>query len=107
MPGRIHSLLHFHPKSSGLGPHDFDTPELYAPKCPSELAAAVAAQGYLRWILARADEIKVIPGGVDRYDRRLAEILLDDRRVAELMIEAGHARRYAGGARKGWCTDET
>ncbi len=81
----------------------FDAPELYSPQCASEAAKALAAQTRLRWTLARADMLEVIPGGVDRYGRRLAEVMVDGRRVADVMIESGHGRPYSGGARDGWC----
>lgn len=81
----------------------FDAPELYSPQCASEAGRAVAAQTHLRWTLARAGALEVIPGGVDRYGRRLAEIVVDDRRLADIMIESGHARPYSGGPRAGWC----
>jgi micrococcal nuclease len=81
----------------------FDAPELYSPQCLSEAARAVAAQNWLRWKLARADRLKVVMGGQDRYDRRLAEVFVDGRRMADLMIAAGHARPYSGGRREGWC----
>jgi endonuclease YncB( thermonuclease family) len=81
----------------------FDTPELYSPRCASEAARAVAAQSYLRWTLARADRLEVILGGTDRYGRRLVEMRVDGARLADIMVEAGHARRYGGEAREGWC----
>ena len=81
----------------------FDTPELYSPGCASEAARAVAAQTHLRWTLARADRLEVILGGTDRYDRRLVEMRVDGTRLADIMIDAGHARPYSGGARDGWC----
>jgi endonuclease YncB( thermonuclease family) len=81
----------------------FDTPELYGPRCAAEAAAAVAAQAYLRWTLARAGSLQVAMAGTDRYGRRLAGVHVDGDRLADRMVEGGHARRYAGGARQGWC----
>ena len=81
----------------------FDTPELYSPECASEAARALAAQTHLRWTLARVDRLEVILGGTDRYDRRLVEMRVDGTRLADIMIGAGHARPYSGGARQGWC----
>ena len=81
----------------------FDAPELYSPQCASEAAAALASQTYLRWVFGTADELRVILGGRDRYDRRLVEVFVDGQRLADRMVEAGHARTYDGGARTGWC----
>ncbi len=81
----------------------FDAPELFSPGCATEAAQALAAQTKLRWTLARAETLEVIPGGVDRYGRRLAEIRVDGRRLADIMVESGHGRPYDGGARAGWC----
>ena len=81
----------------------FDTPELYEPRCSSEALAALAAQGYLRWTLARADRLQVVLGGTDRYDRRLVEVFVDGDRLADRMVASGPARAYGGGARAGWC----
>ncbi len=81
----------------------FDAPELYSPKCPTEAARALAAQTHLRWTLARAERIEVFLGGTDRYGRRLVEMRVDGTRLADIMVDAGHARRYSGGAREGWC----
>ena len=81
----------------------FDAPELYSPQCAPEAAAALASQTYLRWVLGSARELRIILGGADRYDRRLAEVFVDGERLAERMIGAGHGRPYDGGARAGWC----
>jgi endonuclease YncB( thermonuclease family) len=81
----------------------FDAPELYSPQCAGEAAAALASQAYLRWTLATAGQIKVVLGGTDRWDRRLAEVFVDGERLADRMIAAGHGRGYDGGARAGWC----
>ena len=81
----------------------FDAPELYSPQCLPEAARAIAAQNWLRWKLARAGRLKIVMGGEDRYGRRLAEVFADGRRMAGLIVAAGHARPYSGGRREGWC----
>ena len=42
-------------------------------------------------------------GGIDRYGRLLADLRIDGRAVAGMMIAAGHGRAYGGGQRRGWC----
>lgn len=81
----------------------FDTPEKYSPECAQEFAAALTAEWALRKAIFEAERLDVQRGGVDRYDRRLARILVDGGDVADHMVEAGHARAYRGGRREGWC----
>ena len=81
----------------------FDTPELFSPSCSSELAAAIRAKWALRLALLRADELRLVPEGGDRYGRALVAVFVDGAPLARAMIAAGHARAYAGGARQGWC----
>ncbi len=81
----------------------FDTPELFSPGCPSEYVAAERAKWALRAMIFAADKIRVTPGGRDRYDRLLAAVTLDGVALADRMVAGGHARRYDGGRRRGWC----
>jgi len=81
----------------------YDSPELFSPSCPAELAAAVAAKWALRRLIWQAEALSVVFEGRDRYDRRLARLRLDGRDVATLMIAAGNGRAYEGGQRQGWC----
>jgi endonuclease YncB( thermonuclease family) len=80
----------------------FDTPELRA-ACTSEALRAQAATFHLRWLLWTAGHISARIDGLDRYGRALTVLMVDGQGVARLMIEAGHARRYDGGRRAGWC----
>ena len=81
----------------------YDTPEVFSPKCISELWRGVQATWTLRKLLWFADEVEIVLTGKDRYDRRLASMQLDGRGVAGLMISKGLARSYSGGQRNGWC----
>lgn len=82
----------------------FDTPEVYSPKCFSEWWAGTKASWALSKQLWLADEVKIVLSGTDRYNRRLATLFIDGTNVSSTMIAAGHARRYAGGRREGWCS---
>jgi len=81
----------------------FDTPEVFSPRCLSESWAGAKATLALRTRIWAANEVKLVFRGTDKYGRRLAILLLDGTNVSRLMIEAGHARSYAGGKRGGWC----
>jgi endonuclease YncB( thermonuclease family) len=81
----------------------YDSPELRSPGCEAERAAAVAATRALGAWVRRATRVEVAVLGRDRYGRRLVDMRLDGRRVAQGMVEAGHGRRYFGRLRGGWC----
>ena len=80
----------------------FDTPE-FRGSCARERGMAWLATQALRWHLWRAGEISVAERGADRFDRRLARVLVDGVPLAGRMVETGLARAYAGGPRRGWC----
>jgi endonuclease YncB( thermonuclease family) len=81
----------------------YDTPEVYSPKCPSEWWAGTKATWALRKRLWTAGEVSLVLSGSDRYGRRLGTLFVDGRNISRTMIDAGHARAYGGGRRKGWC----
>lgn len=81
----------------------FDAPELFSPKCPSELVAAAQAKWALRAELWGAHALRIVPHGHDRYDRLLVAIYADGRNVSDAMISGGYGRPYDGGRRGGWC----
>ena len=82
----------------------FDTPEKFSPGCVGEFTAALKAEWALRRAILDATELRVEMGRLDRFERRLASLMLDGQDVANLMIASGHARAYQGGLREGWCT---
>lgn len=81
----------------------FDTPEVFSPKCASELARGTAATWKLRWLLLTAKKVSILRQGRDRYGRTLAAVTIDGVPLRSLMISSGHARAYSGGKRGGWC----
>ncbi|MDP2737625.1 MAG: thermonuclease family protein [Pseudorhodobacter sp.] len=81
----------------------FDTPEIYSPKCPTELMRGIAATWYLRWQLWTAGRVSTVRKGEDRYGRALTTLLLDGENVASRMVQSNFARAYDGGQRDGWC----
>lgn len=82
----------------------YDTPEIFSPRCPGELARGVWATLWLNAALFGAGHIAETGSGVDRYGRRLVRLTLDRADVARTITAAGHGRIYAGGKREGWCT---
>lgn len=80
-----------------------DAPELKA-ACPQELQMAEAATGALRALLGEG-EVSIFNIGPDKYSERVDADVATRKTpdVASAMLAAGHARRYGGGHRKGWC----
>ena len=80
-----------------------DAPELKA-SCPQELQMAEAATGALRALLGEGD-VAIFNIGPDKYSGRVVAEVATRRtgNVSTAMLAAGHARRYGGGHRNGWC----
>ena len=80
-----------------------DAPELKA-SCPQELQMAEAATGALRALLGEGD-VTIFNIGPDKYGGRVVAEVATRRtgNVSTAMLAAGHARRYGGGHRNGWC----
>lgn len=82
----------------------FDTPEIFSPQCAREKDLGDRATELLRALLTAASTIDLaFEASRDRYDRRLAQVYINNQDLADLMIEAGLARAYDGGRRLSWC----
>jgi micrococcal nuclease len=81
----------------------YDSPELRSPGCEAERAAVVAAKLALGAWVRQATRVEVAVLGRDRYGRRLVDMRLGGRRVAQGIVEAGNGRRYVDRMRRGWC----
>ncbi|MBI2256148.1 MAG: thermonuclease family protein [Proteobacteria bacterium] len=84
-----------------------DTPELKG-KCASEKAAAKKAGSFTRNLIDAANAAKrrihFSKIDWDKYGGRIdADIAIDGRSLADMLVSAGLARRYDGGKRGGWC----
>jgi micrococcal nuclease len=79
-----------------------DAPEIRG-KCAREKAGARAAKQHTVAMLrgARSIELRNIRRG--KYFRLLADVYTDGKNLAQSLIQAGLARPYHGGRRKGWC----
>lgn len=81
----------------------FDAPELFSPKCVSELIAAQKAKWALRRILIMATDLRMERGKLDRYERRLVFVWVGSKPISKQMIAGGFATAYGGGVRRDWC----
>jgi endonuclease YncB( thermonuclease family) len=80
-----------------------DTPEKRG-KCEEEKMLAMKATELLKQKYSEATSVFIIPQGWDKFGGRvLAEVYLDNKSVAEMMIEEGLARPYFGEKKIGWC----
>lgn len=79
-----------------------DTPERRS-KCAAEKQLAMQAKAFASQLLYQAEtvELKNIKRG--KYFRLLADVYVDDKSLADKLLQAGHARRYSGGKRQPWC----
>ncbi|ATG38104.1 Thermonuclease precursor (plasmid) [Phaeobacter piscinae] len=82
----------------------YDTPEVRNFKCAGEHDLGRAATDRLKHMLATAGkaELQISPEK-DKYNRGLANLLLDGKDVGPVLISEGLARAYIGGKRSGWC----
>lgn len=91
-------------KNANVRIKGIDAPEIRG-DCKAEKDKAKAARDYLRELLIEAGSVFVTVHGFDKYGRPLADIEIQDKDLGEMLIEAGHARRYEGGTRLSWCGD--
>lgn len=82
-----------------------DAPELKA-ACAEELRMAQAASEALRNLLSEG-EVTIFNIGPDKYNGRVVADATTPRtpNISEALLTAGHARRYGGGRRSGWCAN--
>jgi len=82
---------------------NYDTPEIFEPRCAAEAQSGRAATERLRQMVRTASRIDTQLGGYDRYGRRLVRLCLDGRDVGATLVAEGLAHRYNGGRRPDWC----
>ena len=81
-----------------------DTPETHRPKCDAERRAGRAATAFVKAAVARARVVVIRNPKWGRYGGRVvADVDIDGRSLAALLIANGLGRPYDGGRRKGWC----
>jgi len=79
-----------------------DAPEIRG-KCKAEKTKARAAKQFTVNALRSAKQVELRNIKRGKYFRLLADVFVDGRRLADLLISAGHGRHYSGGTRGGWC----
>ena len=82
-----------------------DTPEKgRRAKCEAERQAGRAATAFTEEAIEGADNVIVRDPAWGKWGGRvIADLVLDGSLLSSALLEAGHARRYEGGRRKGWC----
>lgn len=79
-----------------------DTPETRDAGCAEEEALGRRATARLRQLVARG-KVTFHRTGTDKYDRPLIRLFVDDRDVADTLVDEGLAVAYDGGQRPDWC----
>ena len=79
-----------------------DTPEMRG-KCDEEKALAVISKQLNIDALDGAKIITLENVRKGKYFRLLADVYVDGESLAQMQIDAGLARPYAGGKRESWC----
>ena len=82
-----------------------DTPEKgRRAKCDAERQAAAAATAFAEEAIRKARSIVVRDPAWGKWGGRVvADLVLDGSSLSSALLETGHARRYDGGRRGGWC----
>ncbi len=81
----------------------YDTPETYYADCAAEKALGDEATAHLRALVRSRPITRIERHGYGKYGRVLARVWLDGEDLADTMVRAGLAARYAGGHRTNWC----
>lgn len=81
----------------------YDTPETRFARCDAERRLGLLAARRFETLLKSGTVRVVETGRIDKYGRTLADVYINHRNVAEIMVKEGLARPYHGGKRQGWC----
>jgi len=82
-----------------------DTPEKgHRAACEKEAKAAVAASEFTKQAVKNAKVVQIEIKSHDKYGGRvLGDVILDGKRLSEMLISNGHARAYKGDKKTSWC----
>lgn len=90
-------------KKLGVRIRGIDTPEIRG-KCPAEKALAKEARDLVKMMVTQAHQIDLRDIGRGKYFRIVANVVIDGRSVADLLLQKGLAVPYDGGTKtKDWC----
>jgi micrococcal nuclease len=81
---------------------DIDAPELTGP-CKQERDLALAAKERVEQMVKLGTKLELHDIGPDKYGRVLATVMVNNQSIGDILVAAGLARPYTGGARQPWC----
>jgi endonuclease YncB( thermonuclease family) len=80
-----------------------DTPEKKS-TCESERNRALEATNFVKDLVDNAKKIEIQLKKWDKYGGRvLGEVIIDGKKLSEILIEKGYAVPYFGHKKEGWC----
>jgi endonuclease YncB( thermonuclease family) len=82
-----------------------DTPEKgHRAQCESENQKAQEASKFTKNLIENAKKVQIEIKKHDKYGGRLlGDVIIDNRKLSEMLIEKGHARPYFGEKKSDWC----
>lgn len=81
----------------------YDTPETYRPRCHAEYEWGLRATARLTELLADGSAVLTSTSELDKYNRLLAEVTVKARKLSNIMISEGLARRWPITQKRRWC----
>uniref|UniRef100_UPI002147E37C thermonuclease family protein n=1 Tax=Endozoicomonas sp. ONNA1 TaxID=2828740 RepID=UPI002147E37C len=89
-------------KNISIRVNGVDTPEIKG-ECILEKKAAIRARDFVYEKLSTAQRVELREIKRGKYFRLIAYVYIDGKDLSEMLINAGLARVYNGGSRRGWC----
>jgi micrococcal nuclease len=82
-----------------------DTPEKgHRAECPQEAQAALKASAFTKDAIKNAKKVQILIEKHDKFGGRvLGDVIIDGKKLSELLIANGHARPYFGEKKESWC----
>src|SRR5262249_49658444 len=82
------AIQNYRPAGSRIFGNDYDSPELFSPKCPSERELAWKAKLELERIISQV-KLEIVPCATSNYGRLCAEGSINGKPLAKHMIALG------------------
>lgn len=90
-------------ESIGVRVSGVDTPEIRG-KCAAEKSLARQARAFTRSAVTTAQQVELRNLRRDKYFRLLADVCVDGKALAELLMAKGLGHPYEGGKKGSWCS---
>lgn len=88
----------------GIRVEGVDTPEIRgSSKCVKQMA--YAARDFVKNLFNEAKTIELRNCGRGKYFRIIADVYVDGKNLADLLINAGYAKPYSGGTKSEWACE--